>query len=307
LIWETALAVLVFLAVMLVSGNNLAACVGPVVGANILSKRTGALLGATGFAAGLMLQGGGMVYSVNNLMPNLSLVFQAEILIAAIVIFVVAGVARLPLSLSMSLVGLLAGYSAAAGLTAMAPYVAEVVAMWFLAPVAAVAIAYGLLSYINSRKVTAIWKRVRVYKAVLIVLGFTSAYSLGANTMGLIVATGGFNLFNVGVAVAAVFVGSLFMGEGAIRRVSQEFYFMRYSNATVALAASTMLVWLAAVVNIPLSNTQTTVAAVFGAGISYKTRFLSLKPYLLIVSGWIVAPVLSFCIGYFLIGGAGLL
>jgi len=207
----------------------------------------------------------------------------------------------------MSLVGLLAGYSAAAGLTAMAPYVAEVVAMWFLAPVAAVAIAYGLLSYINSRKVTAIWKRVRVYKAVLIVLGFTSAYSLGANTMGLIVATGGFNLFNVGVAVAAVFVGSLFMGEGAIRRVSQEFYFMRYSNATVALAASTMLVWLAAVVNIPLSNTQTTVAAVFGAGISYKTRFLSLKPYLLIVSGWIVAPVLSFCIGYFLIGGAGLL
>lgn len=292
---------------MLVSGNNLSACAGPVVGASILSKRTGALLGAVGFSAGLVLQGGGMVNSVKNFMPNLSSVFQAEILIAAIVIFVIAALLRLPLSLSMSLVGLLAGYAVAMGLTSAFPYVAEVVALWFVAPVVAAAMAYGLLRYINSRKVTAIWKRIRIYKAVLIVLAFASAYSLGANTMGLIVATGGFSWLNVVVAVAAVFVGSLFMGEGVIRRVSEEFYLMRYSNATVALAASTVLVELAAILNIPLSNTQTTTAAVFGAGISYKTKFISLKPYLLITAGWVVAPVLSFCIGYFLIGGTALL
>ncbi len=305
--WETVLAVLVFLAVTLVSGNNLSACVGPVVGASILGKRTGALLGAAGFSAGLVLQGGGMVNSVNNFMPNLSSVFQAEILIVAIVIFVIAALLRLPLSLSMSLVGLLAGYAAATGLTSAFPYVAEVVTMWFVAPVVAAAMAYGLLRYINSRKVTAIWKRIRIYKSVLIVLAFASAYSLGANTMGLIVATGGFSWLNVVVAVAAVFVGSLFMGEGVIRRVSEEFYLMRYSNATVALAASTVLVELAAILNIPLSNTQTTTAAVFGAGISYKTKFISLKPYLLITVGWVVAPVLSFCIGYFLIGGTALM
>ena len=76
---------------------------------------------------------------------------------------------------------------------------------------------------------------------------------------------------------------------------------MRYSNATVALAASTILVETAAFLNIPLSNTQTTTAAVFGAGVSYKSKFLSLKPYLTIVAGWIVAPVLSFAIGYLLL------
>jgi phosphate/sulfate permease len=58
---------------------------------------------------------------------------------------------------------------------------------------------------------------------------------------------------------------------------------------------------VAAVLNIPLSNTQTTTAAVFGAGVSYKSKFLSLKPYITIVAGWIVAPVVSFTIGYFLL------
>ena len=44
--------VLTFVAVMLVSGNNLSACVGPAVGARIISKRFGMLLGAAGFTIG---------------------------------------------------------------------------------------------------------------------------------------------------------------------------------------------------------------------------------------------------------------
>jgi inorganic phosphate transporter, PiT family len=300
-ILEILLVVLVFLAVMLVSGNNLSACVGPVVGARILSKRTGALLGATGFSAGLLVQGWGMINSVNNLMPYATMQFQAEVLVVAIIIFVIAQFARLPMSLSMSLVGLLSGFAIARGSTSQIPFMTEVVAMWFIAPAAAAIIAYYLIRYINSRKVTNIWQRIRTYKAILIVLAFTTAYGLGANTLGLIVATGGFNWATVAAAVAAVFVGAIFLSEGAIRRISEEFYLMRYSNATVALAASTILVETAALLNIPLSNTQTTTAAVFGAGVSYKSKFLSLKPYITIVVGWIVTPALSFAIGYFLL------
>jgi inorganic phosphate transporter, PiT family len=299
-IFEILLVFLVFLAIALVAGNNLSACVGPAVGARILTKRTGALLGAAGFTAGLLVQGSGMVNSINNLMPNATMTLQAEVLVVAIVIFVIANFARVPLSFSMSLVGLLAGVSLAHGLTA-GNYMTEVAAMWFVAPAIAALLAFYLIRYINSRKVNNIWRRIRLYKVLLIVLAFTTAYGLGANTLGLIVATGGFNWATVAAAVAAIFVGAFFLGEGAIHRISQEFYLMRYSNATVALAASTILVEAAALLNIPLSNTQTTTAAVFGAGISYKTKFLSLKPYLTIVAGWIIAPLLSFAIGYLLI------
>jgi len=301
LFFEILLILLVFFAVLLVSGNNLSACVGPAVGARILTKRTGALLGAGGFAAGLLVQGWGMTASVNNLLPAASEQLIAQILVAAILMFLLAHLARVPLSLSMSLVGLLAGVGVAHNFNGQASYITSVVAMWFIAPIAAGAIAFYLIRVINRQKVTNIWRRIRIYKVLLIVLAFTSAYTLGANTLGLIVATVGFNFLSVAAALIAVFIGAFFLGEGAVRRVGEEFYLMRYSNATVALAASTLLVEVAALLNIPLSNTQATAAAVFGAGVSYKSKFLSLRPYLIIVAGWVVAPLLSFAIGYLFI------
>ena len=297
---ETVLAVLVFLAVMLVAGNNLSACVGPTVGARILSKRTGTLLGAIGFSAGLLIQGSGMTNSVAILLPNATVEMQITALLVSIVIFGIAHIARVPMSLSMSLVGLLAGLAISKGVTSGLPYISQVAVMWFVAPVAAAVLAFFLLRILNRRQVKDIWRRIRFYKALLIVLSFTTAFSLGANTLGLIVATAGFNWAILATAVVAVFVGAFFLGDGAIRRISQEFFLMRYSNATVTLATSTILVEIAAFLNIPLSNTQTTAAAVFGTGVSYRTKFMSLKPFLTIVAGWIVAPLLSFLIGWIL-------
>jgi inorganic phosphate transporter, PiT family len=72
---------------------------------------------------------------------------------------------------------------------------------------------------------------------------------------------------------------------------------MRYPNTTVTLLSSTVLVEIATIFHIPLSNTQTLTAAVFGAGISYKTKLMSSKPFLKIVAGWIIAPLLSLVIG----------
>ncbi len=301
MVFELLLIALVFLAVMLVSGNNLSVCVGPAVGARILSKRAGAFLGVVGFTTGLLLQGWGMINSINSLIPNATMQLQSEVLMAAIVVFVVAHLVRVPLSLSMSLVGLLVGAALAHNLGLQASYVFSVVALWFIAPIAAAIVAFYLIRVISRQKVRNIWRRIRFYKVLLLILAFTSAYTTGANTIGLIVATAGFNITTVLVAVSAVFIGVFCLGEGAIRRVGEEFYLMRYSNATVALAASTILVEVASFLNIPLSNTQATTAAVFGAGISYKSKFLSLKPYLIILGGWIVAPLLSFSIGYFLI------
>jgi PiT family inorganic phosphate transporter len=297
---EVLLVVLLFLAVMLVAGNNLSACVGPAVGARIISKRTGTLLGLAGFSAGLIIQGAGMTHSVAILLPNPTIELQVTALMVATAIFGIANLARVPLSLSMSLVGLLAGLAFSQGITTSLTYMSQVAAMWFVAPAAAALISFYMMRIINKQKVTNIWRRIRFYKVLLIILSFTTAFGLGANTLGLIVATAGFNAVNVAVAVAAICVGTFFLSGGAIRRMSQEFYLMRYSNAVVTLATSSILVELAAFLNIPLSNTQTTAAAVFGTGVSYKSKFMSLKPFLTIVAGWVAAPLLSFLIGYLL-------
>jgi PiT family inorganic phosphate transporter len=297
---DVVIASLVFLAVTLVAGNNLSACVGPVIGARILTKRKGALLGIAGFATGLLVQGSGMTHAVGFLLPNATPQLQVEALLVAIAIFVIAHLTRVPMSLSMSLVGLLAGLSVAHGMTTHMSFIAEVAVMWIVAPVSAALLAFYLTRIINRRRMKDIWHRIRFYKGLLLVFSFTTAYVSGANTLSLIVATGGFKVATVIAAITGIIIGSLFLGEGAIRRISQEFYMMRYSNATITLGASTILVEVAAVLHIPLSITQTTAAAVLGTGISYKAKFMSLKPFLTIVVGWIIAPLLSFTIGLLL-------
>jgi PiT family inorganic phosphate transporter len=294
---SVALVVLVFVAVMLVAGNNLSACVGPAIGSRIVTKRFGVLVGAAGFSAGLLVQGPGMIQSVSTLLPNASSVVRAEALLVAIIVFVIAYRIRVPMSLSMALVGLLAGLSIAEKLPANSMFVGEVVLTWVLVPLIAFGLAFGLIRFLNRGRPTNFWHRLQAYKVLLIVASFTTAYVTGANTLGMIVATGGFDLATVLAAIAAIFIGSFFLSEGPIRRISEEFFLMRYASAAVTLVTSSILVEAATFFNVPLSITQTTSTAVFGVGLSYQTKFVSAKPFLKVLAGWVIAPLVSFAIG----------
>jgi len=291
------LFVLTFIAVMLVAGNNLSACVGPAVGSRIISKRFGTMLGAIGFSIGLLAQGSGMTNTVNLFLPSGALQFRAEALLVAILIFVIADLIRVPMSVSMALVGVLAGLSLGEGIFKSTGYVAKVAAMWIAAPLIAIAFSFYLIRLFSRSRPTNLWHRLQTYKILLIILAFTTSYVLGANTIGFIVATSGFNIPTLALAVVAIFVGAFFLSAGEIRRVSEELFLMRYPNATATLLTSTVLVEAATVLRVPLSNTQALAAAVFGAGVSYRSKFVSVKPFLLTVATWVIAPVLSFAIG----------
>jgi inorganic phosphate transporter, PiT family len=291
---------LMFIAVLLVSGNNLSACVGPAIGSRIISKRFGMLLGAGGFSLGLVIQGAGMTKTVTMLLPNGALQFRAEALLVAILIFIVADLIRAPMPLSMSLVGLFTGLSIANGTFTNGVYIAEVVVLWIAAPLIAIILSFCLIRTINKVRPKNVWHRLQIYKVLLLVLALATSYVLGANTLGLIVATGGFDFSTVILAVVGIFIGVFFLSAGEIRRVSQEFFLMRYPNAMSTLLTSAVLVEAATFFNIPLSNTQALSSAVFGASVSYKSKFVSLKPFLVIVLSWIVTPMLCFAIGLIL-------
>jgi phosphate/sulfate permease len=294
---SVVLVVLVFLAVMLVAGNNLSACIGPAVGSRIVTKRFGVFLGAIGFSAGLLIQGSAMINSVTTLLPDATSILRAEAMLVSVVVFIFAYKFRAPMSLSMSLVGLLAGLSIAGKSLTNGLFVSEVVLTWVLVPFISFALAFYLIRFLNRGWPANFWRRLQEYKILLIVLSLSSAYVTGANTLGLIVAVGGFNFYTLIAAIAAIFVGSFFLSEGATRRVTQEFFLMRYANATATLMTSTFLLEVATLFNIPLSITQATSTAVFGIGVSYKTKFVTVKPFLKVVAAWILVPLLSLAIG----------
>ena len=291
------LLALTFLAVMLVSGNNLSACVGPAIGSRIKKQTIRHASWRLRVLSGSSNPSETMMRTVNEFMPIATSQLRVEALLVAIIIFVIADLVRVPMSLSMSLVGLLAGFSLANGSMTNDVYVAEVVGMWVAAPLISMALAFYLIRIINRRQPKNFWRTLQTYKVLLIVLAFSTSYVLGANTIGLIVATGGFDLAAVVVSIVAIFIGTFYSSAGEIRQVSQELFLMRYPNATASLATSTFLVELATLFNIPLSNTQALSAAVFGIGISYKSKFVPVKPFLISVVSWVVAPILSFAIG----------
>jgi PiT family inorganic phosphate transporter len=144
------------------------------------------------------------------------------------------------------------------------------------------------------------WRRIAIYKIVIVVFAFLNSYVLGTNTIGLLVAMSGFSYWNIAIGILGILVGSFFLSAGPIRRLGQDLFSLRYSNALVALVISTLLVEFATLFSIPLSNTQTLSASVLGEGLSYRYKFISTRPYTMIIAGWIIAPLLSFLFGLLL-------
>jgi len=286
-----------FFSVALVSGNNLAACVGTAVGARVISRTAGMALGSAGFVVGLLLQGASMLPGLRAILPSSNPVLVTEILFVTVVIFLGANIFRIPLSLTMSLVGLLAGVSTAHHFPVRENYLVSVLVVWFMAPAAAMLVMFCSVRLLGKFSPRHLWHRIASYKVLLIAFSFLTAYVLGANTLGLVVAIGGFNVMTVWIAVLGIFCGSFFLSSGTVRRIGHEIFTLRYSNALLTLVVPSILVELATLFAIPLSITETAAAGVMGAGLSYQHKCISVWPFTVIVIGWIIVPILSFLIG----------
>jgi PiT family inorganic phosphate transporter len=113
----------------------------------------------------------------------------------------------------------------------------------------------------------------------------------------LVVAVSGFESAQTLVAIAAIVFGSFFLSSRQMKRVGSEMYLIGYSSAFVTSATSTFMIFFASANGVPLSSTQTLSAAIFGAGLSHKERFIAVRPFVMIVLGWIIAPLVSFLVG----------
>ncbi|MDG6954341.1 MAG: inorganic phosphate transporter [Nitrososphaerota archaeon] len=280
------------LLVLLVSGNNAQACVGNLIGARVVKRKTALALEAAGVSLGLLFQGTSMTTAASHLAGGLSTEVVLVVLALSLALFAAAQLARLPLPLTLTLPALLAGVSL--GFTG---YFFLMILVWVTAPVAAL-LATPLIARLASRLgANSFWAKVEAFKALLLLISFAFAFTLGANTIGLIVAVEGFGALSVALAIAGVVLGTFFLSAGVIRRVSTEMFDLGYSNATSSMLASALLVEASTLAGIPMSNTMVQNAAVFGAGLSYKTRFFSAKPFYLVALGWLIFPVIGIAAG----------
>ncbi|MGC8609464.1 MAG: anion permease [Thermoplasmata archaeon] len=293
-----ALAIAVFLTV-LVSGNNTSAVVGTLIGSRILNKYAGLLIAATGYVAGMILEGQKLHQAAVLLFPP---VYEVAIfaLISSAILFVFAYFTKIPLSLTMALVGSAIGLSIRYHYHIPETYLLTVIAAWILAPVISIIGAYYTNLYMNKTVHRNVWNYALLLKMILIVTSFFTAFTLGANTLGFIANIIGFNYLTVIVLSVSIFAGTFYLSSGVIKNVGQSMYLMKYTNAFTSQLISALVVEVSTVLSIPMSNTQTLTAGVLGSGLSYKSKAIYIKPFIYIVIMWIISPILGTLMAYIL-------
>lgn len=281
----------------LVAGNNLSAVAGTLIGSRILGEKAGALLGSVGYVLGLLVEGERLRSAVSYTLPVAGY-FSALVLGISVVLFTVALFIRAPLSLTMALVASSVGVSLRVGYSVNVAFVFVVALTWVLAPLASAFTSILAYRALVARKVDQVWRTLRVYRILLVAVSLFTAYTLGANTLGLVASVAGYSPFTLSLVSACTVFGSFLLSRGVVKRVGSEMYAMSLPVALVSLVTSSTLVEAATQFSVPLSNTQTLTAGVFGLGLSKGFRMIRTFPFLVILLTWALTPVAGLLLGY---------
>src|SRR6266481_7393242 len=284
---------------MAVGGNNLSACCGPLIGSGMVNRRTGILLAITGYILGLALEGPKLFRVREIFLPIDTPTGTLSILLASLIIFFGGELSEVPLSLSKALTGAILGVSMALGTFHSSGYLALILAFWFLVPLAATALGILLVGLDDRLSPGNLWLKLSLLKTGLLVVSFLSAYVLGSNTLGLISGV----VYNqtldatVSVGLGAI-LGTFILGRGALRRLTEGIFSLRYPNAFFSQLIGSATVELANQLGVPLSITETVSSGIIGSGLARRMRMMNSRNVFLIISSWIISPVAGFLLAY---------
>ncbi|MFP3279066.1 MAG: inorganic phosphate transporter [Candidatus Micrarchaeota archaeon] len=296
---EILILILSFILIALVSGNNLPVCSGSIIGSRIVSRRNGVLITIIGYVLGLVLEGDMLRTGVHAVLPFKS---EQSIIIAftvAIFVFIIAHKMRVPQSLSVNFTSILLGISMAMHLPINWLFLSFIILFWIIAPIISIIAMRPLMhkTYALVKK-KRIWPTIKWIRLLLILFSFFAAFTLGANTLGLLYATMPKDLYSLLAALLGIIFGSLLLSGGELRRIGNEIISLRYINALNSQIVSVLLVELAVLLSVPLSNSQTFIASIYGSGLSYKNRILLKSPIKSIAVTWIGGAFASFALAY---------
>jgi PiT family inorganic phosphate transporter len=296
---DTLSLVLAGLLGAVVSGNNISACCGTIIGSRMVNRRSGILIAVAGYLLGLSIEGPKLFRVRQAFLPNETSTEIFSILLATLLIFIGGELARVPLSLSKALTGTILGVSFAIGTLQQTNYLTLILIFWVSAPIVATALGLFFVRLDDRYSTRNLWVKLSLLKIGLIAMAFLSAYVTGSNALGLIA---GVPSNQPLIATIAVGVGSILgasvLGRGALRRLTEGIYSLRYPNAFYSQLLGAGTVELANQLGVPLSTTETVSSGIIGSGLASKMRVMNSRNVFLIIASWVISPALGFLLGY---------
>ena len=286
---------------MVVGGNNLSASSGMIIGSSMVTRRTGILIAITGYLVGLFVEGPKLFQVGQVFLPAATSTGTFSILLASLLVFLGGESLRVPLSLSKALTGAILGVSAALGTLYSSGYLVLILGFWFLVPLAATALGVLLVALDDRLSPRNLWLKLSLLKTGLLLVSFLSAYVLGSNTLGLIAGVPYNETLYASLAVGVGSVlGALTLGRGALRRLTEGVFSLRYPTAFFSQLVGAATVELASQMGVPLSITETVSSSIIGSGLARRMRVMNVRNIFLIVSSWIFSPLAGFALAFVL-------
>jgi PiT family inorganic phosphate transporter len=302
-------AALAFSAILCIvlGGNNFSTCLGASLGAGTIKLSDAMLIASVGVLVGTLLEG----YKLSNvlggqILPALSTSDLVVILLAGLSVMAIVTLLRLPLSLSQVLVGAAWGLALANGAPFDRTYSIMVVLSWILSPVVgfcASAIIEGVVLKLG-RRAKDVLALNRTYANLTLIAGFYAAYTLGANTLGLVVglfasSVGDRLILSIALSAATI-VGILLLSKGTTRSVADNLVGLNPSTALSAQFGGAMSVHAFTQLGLPVSISQAVIGGMNGAASTKRMAITNKRIIQQVIAGWTLGPLAGAIVSFLL-------
>lgn len=278
---------LAFILVALVAGNNLSITAGNIIGGRITSKKLGISIAIIGYVVGFLAEHDFMRHGIFNILPSATSMILIYMFVVAIVIFLISHKLRIPQSLSMTFTFIIIGVALATNVAINYFYIMEVIIFWVVSPLIILYLTKVIVNFSKKKVENApIWRTINTLKYLAIFATFFTAFTLGANTIGLAYSVLPSNMLTIFVFIVAIIVGSALLSGNELKTISSIIP-IRYLNSVITETISMVAVEVATLFGVPLSNTQTYTFALYGAGAGYKNKAIVKRPLVKLIYGWV--------------------
>ncbi|KUF30143.1 MULTISPECIES: inorganic phosphate transporter [Lysinibacillus] len=304
-----AIAISLFFA-MNIGASGAAASMGVAYGAGAIKKAWQALLlCAIGVYSGAVLGGGEVVKTISSgIMPQdyITVKVVIIILISATSSLFFANLLGIPLSTSEVTVGAVVGVGIAYKVLFVSSLLV-IISFWIIVPLVAfvIALVFGKLLYKLQNR--GLLKDRPILTVLLVLAGFFEAFSAGmnnvANAVGPLVGAGMIDV-TMGIVLGGAFValGAMLLGKRVLETNGKKI--VRFQKAEGILISSTgaLLVGVSSLFGLPVPLTQVTSSSIIGMGMAKNGKQIFHQHIVKkIIRIWIVSPIFSLAISYFLV------
>ncbi|MGO9645471.1 MAG: anion permease [Candidatus Bathyarchaeia archaeon] len=292
---------------VILGANNFSTCLGTSVGSRTLRYSHALVLGSVGLLAGLFIEGNKLSRVVTTgIVPSATPQLLFAVTVSSLIIMIFLTLAKLPISLSQVLVGAVVGAAIGSGIQVNWLYTIGIASSWIFTPMIAFMIGI-MLTYLTksiTKRIRAIITLNRAYSYLTVVSGVYAAYTLGANTLGLIIGLDPTGAHSTTVSVIfglATILGMFLFSRGTTRSVAENIIGMNQSEAFASQLAGAFTVQGFTELRTPVSVSQAVVGGIYGTTIPHKIVVRNDRLTRELIFGWTVAPLIGACLAFLIV------